>query len=183
MQLLVAASQSCPPTIVFAVLDIAGALRTVLSHLIGGFQTPLEQDCLDILFKGTQPITICPARSVASVRTLYKGKLWQAVKQGMAEGRVTLESPFPDCVTRATKQTAIVRNTWMVERADAVLILHATPGGETERMATLAVELGKPLATLDHPANRHLIDLGAYPTSANDPLLAHSDRWPVPGRS
>lgn len=145
--------------------------------LTGGFHTPLEKDCLDILLKGDQHVTICPARSGASVKTLYKGKLWQAVKQGMADGRVTLESPFPDTVKRATKKTAIIRNTWMVERAAAVLILHATPGGETERMAKLAVELGKPLATLDHPANQHLINLGAYPTSASDPLLGQSDRW------
>ncbi len=88
-----------------------------------------------------------------------------------------LESPFPDTVRRATRQTAVIRNTWLVERADAVLILHATPGGETERMARLAVERGKPLATLDLPANQHLIDLGAYPTSASDPLLTKLQAW------
>src|SRR5665811_613823 len=132
---------------------------------------------MNILLKGSQHVTICPARSVASVKTLYKGALWKAVKRGMEEGRVTLESPFPDSIRRATKQTAIIRNTGMVERADAVLILHATPGGETERMAKLAVNLGKPLATLDHPANQHLVDFGAYPTSASDPLLGQPNRW------
>lgn len=64
-----------------------------------------------------------------------------------------------------------------MERADAVLILHATSGGETERMARLAVEQGKPLATLDHPANQRLIDFGAYPASANDPLLTTPAMW------
>jgi len=173
-----AASSTVLPELIFPVYEVAFQLSHANVLAVGGFQSSLEKDILELLIvHGSEPVTICPARSVSSVKTLYKGKLWQAVKQGMAEGRVTLESPFPDSVRRATKQTAIIRNTWMVERADAVLILHATPGGETERMAKLTVELGKPLATLDHPANQHLIDLGAYPTSASDPLLGQPNRW------
>jgi len=177
MNILLTCSARTPPAAIFPAYDLVVEMRSSAVRTSGGFQTSLEQDCLDILLKGSQHVTICPARSVASVKTLYKGALWKAVKRGMEEGRVTLESPFPDSIRRATKQTAIIRNTGMVERADAVLILHATPGGETERMAKLAVNLGKPLATLDHPANQHLVDFGAYPTSASDPLLGQPNRW------
>lgn len=176
---MIIASKSTVPSVLLSAFDLTSQARILGTQFIGGFQTILEQDCLEILLRGTQPVTICPARSVESVCTLYKGPLWTAVRKGMEEGRVTLESPFPDTVHRATKQTAIVRNTWLVERADAVLILHATPGGETERVARLAIESGKPLATLDHPANQHLIDLGAYPTSASDPLLTTPERWSI----
>src|SRR5665811_2120727 len=122
MNILLTCSARTPPAAIFPAYDLVVEMRSSAVRTSGGFQTSLEQDCLDILLKGSQHVTICPARSVASVKTLYKGALWKSVKQGMAEGRVTLESPFPDKVRRATKQTAIVRNTWMVERADAVLI-------------------------------------------------------------
>ncbi len=75
---------------------------------------------------------------------------------------------------------AASRNTWLVKRTDAVLVLYATPGSETERMA---VELGKPLATLAHPAKRRLIDLGAYTTSATDPLLSTPEWWSPSGKA
>ncbi len=54
----------------------------------------------------------------------------------------------------------------MLTQARTVLTLHATPGGRTETLVRDAIAAGKPVATLDHPANAHLVALGAVPVTA-----------------
>ena len=45
--------------------------------------------------------------------------------------------------------------------ADRVFIAHAAPGGKTEAFARKVADSGKPLLTLDSPANANLLALGA----------------------
>ena len=78
-----------------------------------------------------------------------------------ARGRLTIDTPFDDHVKRATRQTAARRNRYVCERADAVLIAHARPGGRTEALARELIAAGKPVYTIDHPANANLLALGA----------------------
>ena len=47
--------------------------------------------------------------------------------------------------------------------ADTVLIAHAQPRSKTEQLAQEVVGWGKQVYTLDHPANEHLLALGAMP--------------------
>lgn len=44
--------------------------------------------------------------------------------------------------------------------ADTVLVAHAQPGSKTEGLAQEAVEWGKQVYTLDHPANNNLLAIG-----------------------
>jgi hypothetical protein len=43
-------------------------LRGAGIPIIGGFHSPMEKECLDLLLRGQQPIVICPARSIQGMR-------------------------------------------------------------------------------------------------------------------
>ncbi len=123
--------------------------------VIGGFHTPIEKDCLEILLRGTQPVVVCPARGIGRMR------LPPAWKGPIAEGRLLLRSPFDDARRRVTAKLAADRNRYVVDQAAAVLIVHAAPGGQTEDLARDAIAQGKPVLTLSSPHNAHLVALGA----------------------
>ena len=49
----------------------------------------------------------------------------------------------------------------MADLATQVFIAHAAPGSKTESFARKLAESGKPLLTLDSPANTNLVGMGA----------------------
>lgn len=144
--------------------DLAVALRNQKGAVIGGFHTSLERECLEILLRGAAPITIVPARVFdPETDRLYNQhpKVWKAVRGGMEEGRISILEPPGMAARRPTKASSARRNDWLLERADEVLLLYASPGGETERLVQAALERGMPVSVLDHPANARWLDLGA----------------------
>ena len=96
-------------------------------------------------------------------RSLARMRLKREYKEPMAAGRQLLMSPFGEKVRRMTADTALTRNRFVAALADTVLIAHAQPGSKTEQLAQEVVGWGKPVYTLDHPANEHLLALGAEP--------------------
>ncbi len=150
-------SSRCPGDLILQAYDAAQALRDAGVPLIGGFHTPIEQDCLDILLRGTQPVVICPARGIGRMRVK------PAWKQPLAQRRLLLISPFDDAQMRMTKPLAAQRNRFVVDHAAALLVIHANPGGQTEAAARQALAQTKPVLTLPSPHNAHLITLGAHP--------------------
>ena len=61
---------------------------------------------------------------------------------------------------RMTADTALTRNRFVAALADSVLIAHAQPGSKTESLAQEVIGWGKPVHTLDHPANDSLLAIG-----------------------
>ena len=72
-------------------------------------------------------------------------------------------SPFPAAVRRPTAKLSAQRNALVADLAQRVFIAHAAPGSKTETFACRLAESGKPLLTLDGPANGNLMDMGAMP--------------------
>ncbi|MBF2021961.1 MAG: hypothetical protein IGR93_18180, partial [Hydrococcus sp. C42_A2020_068] len=72
-------SQQCSGDLILKVYDLAQALQNAEIPVISGFHTPIEQDYLKILLRGTQPIIHCPARS------LHKMRLSPEQKQAISE--------------------------------------------------------------------------------------------------
>jgi hypothetical protein len=56
-------SVKCPGQPIVQAYDFASAARGAGITVIGGFQSPIEKDCLDLLLRGTQPVIVCPARA------------------------------------------------------------------------------------------------------------------------
>jgi len=150
-------SSRCPGDLILQAYDATQALRDAGVPLIGGFHTPIEEDCLEILLRGDQPVVVCPARGVGRMRPK------PAWKHPLAQGRLLLLSPFDDAQMRITKKLAEQRNRFVVDRAAALLVVHANPGGQSEAAARQALAQAKPVLTLPSPHNAHLITLGVQP--------------------
>jgi predicted Rossmann fold nucleotide-binding protein DprA/Smf involved in DNA uptake len=97
-------SIQCPGDLILKTYDLAQALRDAEISVISGFHTPIEQDCLKILLRGTQPIIHCPARSLQKIR------LSPEQKQAIGENRLLLISPFSASYPRVTAELAGKRN-------------------------------------------------------------------------
>jgi hypothetical protein len=73
----------------------------------------------------------------------------------------------PRCTSRAYHHhPAHRRNRAVAELAGALFVAHASPGGKIEQLARDAQLTGKPLLTLDDPANANLGAIGAIPLPA-----------------
>jgi len=141
--------------------DLAHALRDASATVIGGFHTPVERACLEILLAGAGPLIVCPARG------LFRG-VPRTFRKPLSDGRLLLLSPFAETERRVTAELAAHRNRFVAALADRVLFLHATPGGKTEELAREVIGWGKPAYALAHEANAYLVTFGAIPTTGEE---------------
>ena len=148
-------SARCPGDLILKTYDLARSMRDAGVAVIGGFQTPMEKECLRLLLRGTQPVVICPARSIENMRIPADWRL------ALAEGRLLVLSPFPASVRRPTAESAAMRNELVASLAAQVFIAHAAPGSKTESFGRKLAAAGKSLLTLDSPANENLVDMGS----------------------
>ncbi len=148
-------SVKCPGKLIVQTYDLAVALRKAGVTVIGGFHSPMEKECLSLLLRGTQPVVICPGRSLDGMRLPSE---W---KKPLAEDRLLLLSPFEEKDCRVTARTAQLRNRFVAALADEVFVAYASPGGRTEQFCREVIGWRKTLLTLDSPDNAHLMALGA----------------------
>lgn len=132
--------------------------------MIGGFHSPMEKGCLSLLLRGTQPVIICPARSLEKMRVPAE---WRTP---LAKGRLLLLSPFTENNHRMTASLAHKRNEFVARLADKVFVAHAAPDSKTERFCRDALPWGKPLLTLENDDNAHLLALGARQVRVEDAI-------------
>ena len=135
--------------------ELAQQFRESGVPAIGGYHSPVEKECLRVLLRGSQPIILCPARSIENMR------LSPAWKGALAEGRLLLLSIFDSKHRRSTAALAGQRNAFVAALADKICIAHASKGSKTLQFAQQVSEWGKPLFTFDTPANRSLFQCGA----------------------
>ena len=148
-------SNRCPGDLILKTYDLARAMRDAGVPVIGGFQTPMERECLRLLLRGSQPVVVCPARGIDNMR------LPRDWRPGLDEGRLLVLLPFPATARRPTAELAAQRNNLVASLASRVFIAHAAPGSKTEAFARNLAASGKPMLTLDCPANEKLVAMGA----------------------
>ena len=93
-------SQRCPGDLILKTYDIARAMRDAGVPVIGGFQTPMERECLRLLLRGNQPVVVCPARGIEKMQV---PRDW---RPALDDGRLLVLSPFPAAVRRPTSELA-----------------------------------------------------------------------------
>lgn len=147
-------SARAPAGVLLAIHDLAQAWRRGDTTLISGFHSPVEREAFTVLLRGPAAVVWVPARGVPA-------RLPADVRAALAAGRLTIESPFDERVRRATRATAAARNRYVCDRADAVLIAYAHPGGDTAALAQELLAAGRLVYALDHPANAPLLAVGA----------------------
>ena len=148
-------SNRCPGDIILKTYDIARAMRDAGVPVIGGFQTPMEKECLRLLLRGSQPVVVCPARGIQNMRIPRE---W---RPALDAGRMLILSPFPPSQRRPTAKLAARRNELVADIATRVFIAHAAPDGATEALARRIAAVGKPILTIASPANANLLTMGA----------------------
>lgn len=121
--------------------DAARRMRDEGITVISGFHSPIEKECLRILLRGKQPIIICPARAIETMRIPTECRV------AFDRGRVLFLSPFANQPTRATKDSALRRNELVATLADEAFIAHITPGGQTAYIAEMLKTWGVPLVS------------------------------------
>ena len=151
------ASTRCPGDVILRIYDAARELREAGVPVIGGFHTPMEKECLDLLLRGSQPVVVCPARS------LYGMRIPAAWKPAISAGRLLLLSPFAERHRRITAELSVERNRLVAEIATEIIVAHAMPGSKTEDLCRELLSEGCRIRTFDLPGNASLIALGATP--------------------
>ena len=145
----------CPGYIILRIYDLARVLRGTNMALIGGFQSPMEKEFLDLLLRGSARVVVCPARSIDNMRVPQK---WRTA---ISESRLLILSSFASSQRRPTAALAAQRNDLVAALATELLIPYAAPGGKTESLAREQAAAERVIWTLDSPTNTNLLALGA----------------------
>ncbi|MEW6267070.1 MAG: DNA-processing protein DprA [Thermodesulfobacteriota bacterium] len=155
-------SIKCPGSIVIKTFDAIRELRDAGVTMIGGFHSPMERECLDLLLRGAQPAVLCPARRLSGLR------IGQKARKALAEGRLLLLSSFGDEVRRVNSIQAMRRNDLVAALAVAVLVPYAAPEGRTWATVGRAIGRGRLVLTFDDRENTALLARGARPYRSDD---------------
>lgn len=159
LRIAIFCSVKSPGKLILAAYDTCRYLRDTSITVVSGFHSPMEEECLRILLHGTNPVIWCLARGKYT-------RIPPPYAEPFAAGRLTIHAPFPDKVRHETAATCAKRNRIVADMADAVLVVHAVPGGKIESMSFELLAAGKRIYTYDHPTNANIIAAGAQPISA-----------------
>lgn len=119
--------------------DAARRMRDEGATVISGFHSPIEKECLRILLRGKQPIIVCPARAI------YTMRIPTEYRSAFDAGRVLFLSPFSGPLKRVTKDSAARRNEFVAALADEAYIPHVSPSGQTARIVEMLTAWKVPL--------------------------------------
>ena len=155
-------SNRCPGDLILKTYDIARTMRDASVPVVGGFQTPMEKECLRLLLRGGQPVVVCPARGIENMRIPRE---W---RPALDDGRLLILSSFSGAHRRATAKLAASRNRLVAAIAARVFIAYAAPDGKVEAFTRELAATGKPLLTLPSPANANLLALGAQAVESDE---------------
>lgn len=158
-------SVKCPGEIILQVYDFIKNLIKKDVAVIGGFHSPIEQECLHILSRKKTPVIICPARALQGMR------IKKEFKEPIDEGRMLLLSPFHEKHNRMSMKNSSVRNYFVAAVADAIFFAYAAPHSKTEIFCEEIISRGKPVYTLKSDFNKKLIAMGAIPVSNERPIF------------
>ncbi|NJD66048.1 MAG: hypothetical protein FIB00_12580 [Chloroflexi bacterium] len=146
-------SVQCPGSVIVQLLDAMRAVRSAGITVVGGFHSPVERECLELLLAGTQPIVLVQARAT--------GRLSAALRNAMNDGRLAVLSPTVPGAARMSRALATARNELVDQLAAALLVPYAAPGGATEQLVERTLLAGKDVLTIADPSNSHIVTAGA----------------------
>lgn len=128
-------SRKVPAGSVLKCYDWAIAQREAGHCIISGFHSTIERDVFHYLRKGNQPIIIALHHGIGP-------KIQSDLAEDLEKGRLLIISPFEQTKKRGDVRSAEIRNRLMIDLADRVVIGHASPGGELEK---LLLEISRPI--------------------------------------
>ena len=155
-------STKCPGDLIVKTYDLAQILRDAGMTVISGFHSPMERECLTILLRGTQPVIICPARSINNMR------INKEYKKPLKDGQLLFLSPFDENQRRISVKRSHYRNLFVAAMSAAIFIAHAGPASKTEAFCKEILSWQKPIYTFESDYNKNLIKMGAQPVNMDN---------------
>jgi hypothetical protein len=148
-------SRRCPGDVIIQTYDAIRAVRDAGIAVAGGFHSSMEKECLEFLLRGDAPVVVMPARSIRDMRVPAE---W---RPHIERGRLAVVSPFAERIRRPTREVSRVRNEVLAAYSTAILVPHATPGGQADGIAHAALQRRQVILTFDLDPNRAMIENGA----------------------
>ena len=136
-------SKETPGSTILRAFDQAAAWRDAGTCVVSGFHSPMEQECLEILLRGKQPVIWMLARA------LTRPRLSPSQRKAFEDGRLTIVSAFGEGETRTTADLARKRNRFAAAMSEQVCFAHIRAGGSLEALSTELATWGVPAFTLD----------------------------------
>lgn len=121
------ASRQCPGSGIRVAMDWALQQARAKNVVISGFHSPLEQSVLTVLIEAQSPVVAVLARPVEGA------KLPSEWAELLAQGHMAVVSAAT-AATRITGELATARNNLVAQLATQIVVAHASPGGELERL-------------------------------------------------
>ena len=90
--------------------------------VISGFHSKMEKDVFEILLRGKQPIIWVLARG------MFKRPKTR-LKELVESGQLLIISQFDESITERTREQATIRNKFVIDNADEIVIAHIVKGG------------------------------------------------------
>ncbi|HEY6332206.1 MAG TPA: DNA-processing protein DprA [Blastocatellia bacterium] len=152
-------ADGCPGELAVHAYLLAQYLRRSPIAFVSGFETQVEGECLKITLDSSQPVVICPAREIESMRVP------EAWKAALEMGRLLIITPFSE-ISRTSGQNIKYRDRMVGALADQTIAVYAEAEQKSEVLFSEIVGWNKPLYTFSNSsnkANRKLISLGAKP--------------------
>jgi predicted Rossmann fold nucleotide-binding protein DprA/Smf involved in DNA uptake len=148
-------SIKCPGKIIIQTYDFFEKFHLPEYAVVGGFHSPMEQECLRILLRNGQPAIYCPARGIEKMR------ISDEFKKPMDGNRLLIISPFDKKQPRATIKSSSDRNLVVAALAEEIFIPYAQSKGKIEKLTEKVVAWGKTVLTLANKENGNLMERGA----------------------
>ncbi len=155
----------CPGAIILKTLDLMQELRKMDVCIVSGFHSPLEQECLKVLLRGTCGIAICYARSLPK-------RIPAELIKPIEDGRLLILSAYDEKRHRATSETSAERNKIACILAGAVFVPYASPGGKIETLCREMLGFGKRVMTFGGAHNESLLAAGVSAIAIADELFS-----------
>jgi predicted Rossmann fold nucleotide-binding protein DprA/Smf involved in DNA uptake len=119
-------SRRCPADVVLKSYEWAKHQRKNGNCIVSGNHSQIEKDVFEILLRGSQPLILVLGR------TLYKR--WPSgINQALSDNRLLIISPFDLQVNRLTTKSAKIRNKFILEFSNEIMIGYKTQGGMLDK--------------------------------------------------
>jgi len=120
-------SRKVPAEIVLKSYDWAKQQREKSICIVCGNHSQIEKDVFEILLKGKQPLILVLARTM-------KKRLEPKIKEAVKSNRLLIISPFNKETKRITRETAEIRNKYIMELSDKITVAYKTPNGQLDKL-------------------------------------------------
>ncbi|MDH5719848.1 MAG: DNA-binding protein [Spirochaetia bacterium] len=148
-------SRKIPSSILLKTYDWVLDRRDSQKCIISGFHSPIEKEMLTYFLRGSSPVILAMARSMP------KDFNDDRIKKALSSEKMLIVSPFTENITRATEDTAKIRNQFIVDISNELFVPFVNKDGLLYDFILSLLKTDFPVYTINVNENDELIKAGA----------------------